>query len=159
MFTTAQPTVGAAINQFFGRRPVAVQPVEFRHDVHTGKGVTCAFCHQGVNRGPVAGLPSATLCMTCHQALATDRPGVQAVAALRAKGRDIAWQPVYGFVHDAHVAFNHAAHVRAKVECVNCHGDVGGQAAATVQVNMTMGFCMSCHLERKASVDCMSCHF
>ena len=159
VFTTEQPTVGAAISQFFGRRPVAQQPVEFRHDIHRGKGLACAFCHQGVNRGPVAGLPGVTLCMTCHQAIATDRPGVQAVAALRAKRLDVAWQPVYGFVHDAHVVFNHAAHVRGKVECASCHGDIGAQSVAQVNVDMTMGFCVNCHRERKASVDCMTCHF
>jgi len=159
VFTTAQPTVGAAISQFFGRRPVAQQPIEFPHNVHAGKGVACAFCHQGVNRGPAAGLPGVTLCMSCHQGTATDRPRIQQIAALRAKGLDLAWQPVYGFVHDAHVVFNHAAHIRGKVECATCHGDVSAQTVAQVNVDMTMGFCVNCHQERKASVDCMTCHF
>jgi predicted CXXCH cytochrome family protein len=57
------------------------------------------------------------------------------------------------------VVFNHAAHVRGKVECASCHGDIGAQSVAQVNVDMTMGFCVNCHRERKASVDCMTCHF
>ena len=157
--TTERATIRDAINDFFSRRPTPRQPIEFPHDVHVAKKIPCALCHQGVERGPVAGLPSVNLCMTCHVAIATDRPRIQQIAALRAKGLDLAWQRVYGFVNESHVTFNHAPHIRAKVECTTCHGNIGAQTVAQRNVNLTMGFCVTCHREHDAPLDCMTCHF
>ena len=57
------------------------------------------------------------------------------------KGIDLAWQRVYGFSSVDHVRFNHAPHIRAKVECATCHGNVGEQTVAQRSVDHTMGFC------------------
>jgi len=57
------------------------------------------------------------------------------------------------------VRFNHAPHVRAKVECATCHGDVAKQTVAERVVDHTMGFCVSCHQAKKASNDCLTCHY
>ena len=97
--------------------------------------------------------------MICHAAIATDRPLIQQITAMSEKGIDLAWQRVYGFSNDDHVRFNHAPHIRAKVECATCHGNVGEQTVAQRSVEHTMGFCVNCHNERKASVDCLTCHF
>jgi hypothetical protein len=158
VFTTERPTIRAAVAEFFGRRPVARQPVEFPHNIHIDKKISCKACHQGVERGPVASLPSVKLCMTCHLAIAADKPRIKEIAALRAKGIDLDWQRVYGFVNQSHVTFNHAAHVRAKVECLTCHGNVGAQTGAQENVKLTMGVCVNCHKTRRASLDCMTCH-
>ncbi len=159
VFTTARPTLAAALDDFLNRRPVYEQPLDFPHNTHVGKGVECVFCHEGVDKGPVAGIPGLRTCMICHDAIATDRPRIQEMAALRDKGLDLPWQRVYGFSADDHVRFNHAPHVRAKVECATCHGDVAGQTVAQRDVEHTMGFCVNCHNERQASVDCLICHF
>ena len=159
VFTTANPTLAVAFNDFLGRRPDAVQPSEFPHDVHVGKQIACDTCHEGVATGPVAGLPSVRTCMICHEAIATDRPRIQQITAMRDKGLDLAWQRVYGFTDEAHVKFNHAPHVRAKVECSTCHGNVAEQTVAQRSVDHTMGFCVNCHNEKKASIDCLTCHF
>lgn len=159
VFTTANPTLAVAFNDFLGRRPDAVQPIEFPHDVHVGKQIACDTCHEGVATGPVAGLPSVRTCMICHEAIATDRPRIQQITAMRDKGLDLAWQRVYGFTDEAHVKFNHAPHVRAKVECSTCHGNVAEQTVAQRSVDHTMGFCVNCHNEKKASIDCLTCHF
>ena len=66
VFTTARPTFGAAVNDFLNRRPDAQQPIEFPHNTHVGKGVMCEFCHEGVDKGPVAGIPGVRTCMICH---------------------------------------------------------------------------------------------
>jgi hypothetical protein len=71
----------------------------------------------------------------------------------------LAWQRVYGYAKEAHVRFDHAPHIRAKVECSTCHGDIAQQTVAQRNVNMTMGFCVNCHTERKASNDCLTCHY
>ena len=159
VFTTARPTMASAMDDFLNRRPVYEQPLDFPHNIHAGKGVECAFCHEGVDKGPTAGIPGLRTCMICHDAIATDRPRIQQMAALRDKGLDLAWQRVYGFSADDHVRFNHAPHIRAKVECATCHGNVAEGTVAQRNVDHTMGFCVNCHNERKASIDCLTCHF
>lgn len=160
VFSTARPTFGAAVDDFFGRRPEPVQPIEFPHNVHVGKQIACTeYCHETVTMGPVAGLPSVRTCMICHNSIARDRPRIQRITEMRAKGIDLAWQRVYGFTEQAHVKFNHAPHIRANVECATCHGNIAGQTVAQRNVDLTMGFCVNCHNEKKASVDCLTCHF
>jgi hypothetical protein len=159
VFTTARPTLAAALNDFLGRRPIGNQPIEFPHDIHLSYDIECVMCHEGVATGPVAGLPSVRTCMICHEAIATDRPRIQQITALRDKGLDLNWSRVYGYVPEAHVKFNHAPHIRAKVECSTCHGDLSLQTVAQREVDLDMGFCVNCHRENNASVDCLTCHF
>jgi hypothetical protein len=159
VFTTARPTLGDAMQDFLNRRPVARQPLEFPHNTHLGKNIMCETCHEGVATGAVAGLPSVRTCMICHEAIAADRPRIRQITAMRDKGIDLAWQRVYGFAAEDHVRFNHAPHIRAKVDCATCHGNMAEQTVAERKVDHTMGFCVNCHVERKASIDCLTCHF
>ena len=159
VFTTARPTLGAVLSDFLNRRPAAQQPLEFPHDTHIGKKIMCEVCHEDVATGAVAGLPSVKTCMICHEAIATDRPRIQQITAMRDKGIDLAWQRVYGFASENHVRFNHAPHIRAKVDCATCHGDLSKQTVAQRVVDHTMGFCVNCHMERQAPIDCLTCHF
>jgi len=124
------------------------------------KGLKCtAYCHASVTKGPVAGLPSVETCMICHSAIATDRPLIQKITALEAQHLDLSWQRVYGYSAQAHVRFNHAPHIRAKVECSTCHGDIAHQTVAQRNVDLNMGFCVNCHRDRKVSNDCLTCHY
>jgi hypothetical protein len=160
VFTTAHPSMSAAVNDFFGRRPPPVQPIEFPHDVHVKRKISCtAYCHQTVTKGPRAGLPGVRTCMTCHNSIARDRPRIQQITEMRKKGIDFEWQRVFGYPAESHVKFNHAPHIRAKVECATCHGNIAEQTVAQRNVEMTMGFCVNCHIERKASIDCLACHY
>ena len=160
VFTPARATVGAAARDFLGMRPDPVQPLEFPHDVHIKQGLTCTdYCHESATKGPVAGLPSLTTCMICHAAIATDKPRIQQLAALETRREDVAWQRVYGYPSTAHVRFDHAPHLRAKVECSTCHGAIAEQTVAQRNVDLSMGFCVNCHTERKASNDCLTCHY
>ena len=87
VFTTAHSSLGVAVSHFFGRRPEPVQPFEFPHVIHVKQGIACTeYCHAGVTTGPVAGIPGISTCMTCHDAIATDRPRIQQLAAMRDKG-------------------------------------------------------------------------
>ncbi len=159
VFSAARPTFAAAVNDFFDRRPPAVQPLEFPHNTHIAKDIACDTCHEGVATGPVASLPSVKVCMVCHEAIATDRPLIKQITAMRDEGRDFAWQRVYGFTKGAHVKFDHAPHIRAKVDCTACHGDLSKQTVAERKVDHTMGFCVNCHNQKKASIDCLTCHY
>ena len=160
VFTTARPSLSVALSDFMNRTPDPVQPIEFPHNVHVGKKIGCTeYCHESVTTGPVAGLPSVRTCMICHNAIATDRPRIKQITAMRDKGVDLAWQRVYGYTTPAHVKFKHAPHIRAKVECSTCHGNIGQQTVAQRNVDLNMGFCVTCHRENKAPTDCLTCHF
>ena len=160
VFTPARTTFGAIFNDFLGRRPAVAQPIEFPHNVHIEQELTCTdYCHESANTGPVAGLPSLNTCMICHEVLATDRPRIQEIAELYEKGIDLDWNRVYGYPAAAHVRFNHAPHVRAGVDCATCHGNVAAQTVAQRNVDLHMGFCVACHAERNASIDCYTCHY
>ena len=159
IFTPAHRTISDAIREFFSMRSTAVQPIAFTHKVHLANGMQCTDCHVGVDQGPDARVPSVNFCMTCHQVIAADKPEIKKIAAYRARGEDIPWQRVYGFVPAAHVKFNHAPHIRAGVDCATCHGDMTKQTVAVSAVNPTMGFCVQCHKQENASIDCVTCHF
>jgi hypothetical protein len=158
VFTTMRPTMGAAFADFMNQHPAATQPIEFPHDTHIGKNIMCTVCHEGVDKGQRAGLPSVRTCMICHAAIATDKPRIIQITAMQEKGIDLSWQRVYGFTNDDSIKFNHAPHIRAKVECATCHGDLSKMTVAQRAVDHTMGFCVNCHNERKAPVDCLTCH-
>jgi len=160
VFTPAHATVGAAVNDFFGIRPAAVQPFPFPHNTHVAKKIKCTdYCHESVAKSPVAGLPSVRTCMNCHESIATDRPLIKVIADYQKRGMDLSWQRVYGYTHEAHVRFNHAPHIRSKVECSTCHGDIAAQGVAQRNVDLKMGFCVDCHKSRGAPNECITCHF
>jgi cytochrome c7-like protein len=160
VFSSARPTFGAALNDFLGRRPEPVQPLEFPHVIHVNKNIACTDnCHEAVLTGPVAGLPSVRVCMGCHNTIATDRPRIQRITQMRKEGTDLAWQRVFGYPRESHVKFNHAPHIRKEIGCATCHGDIAHQTVAQRNVDLNMGFCVNCHRERNAPTDCLTCHF
>jgi hypothetical protein len=159
VFTPAHARARDAVRDFFGLRPAPVQPIRFPHDTHLTQGMDCTECHLSVAKGPIAGLPTVTLCMGCHDSVATESPEIQKVADYDNRGVDLPWQRVYGYSRTAHVRFNHAPHIRASVECSTCHGNLAEQTVAERVVDLNMGFCITCHEQRKASNDCLTCHY
>ena len=159
VFTPAHRTVASATRDYFNIRTTARQPIPFPHKTHIEKQALCTDCHETVEKGPVAGIPSVKTCMICHSQIATDRPLIKQVTAYSEKGVEIPWQRVYGFTQEAHVKFNHAPHIRAKVDCAQCHGDLSKQTVAERSVDHTMGFCVNCHRQKNAPNDCLTCHF
>jgi hypothetical protein len=160
VFTTAHASFGDAFREFIGSRPARVeQPFDFSHQIHLSKGAVCTDCHTGVETGPRAGIPNVNTCMICHSQIATDRPLIQKLTELQAKGLDLNWNRVYDYASSAHVRFEHAPHIRAKVECSTCHGNQAAQTVAQRMVNMDMGFCVNCHKQNQASNDCLTCHY
>ena len=158
--TTAHDTFGGAVNEYFRVGSKPQQPIEFPHNTHIEKGLTCTeYCHEAVTKGPQAGLPSVNTCLICHAAIATDKPRIQQITQMSEKGIDLNWQRVYGYGQSAHVRFNHAPHIRASVECATCHGDIAHQTVAQRNVDLNMGYCVNCHREKQAPNDCLTCHF
>ena len=159
VYTPAHATVGEAVRAFLNLRPAATQPIPFPHKIHIEKQAMCTDCHETVERGPVAGIPSVKTCMICHSQIATDRPLIKQVTSYSDKGVEIPWQRVYGFTREAHVRLNHAPHIRASVDCAACHGDVAKQSVAERVVDHNMGFCVKCHEQKNAPNECLTCHY
>ena len=159
VFTPAHRSAGEAIRGHFGLRDDARQPFAFSHRIHIEKELACTDCHEGVERGPVAGLPTVSGCMVCHSQIATEAPLIKTLAALEEQGLDLPWQRVYGFTREAHVRFEHAPHIRAGTACATCHGDMVTQTVAQRVVDMDMAFCVNCHTQKQASNDCLTCHY
>lgn len=158
--TPARSSFGQAAREFFGSRPTDVaQPFPFSHQIHLSKGATCTDCHTGVETGPRAGLPSVNTCLICHSQIATEKPLIQQITAMQAKGVDFNWNRVYNYFPESHVRFDHSPHIRAKVECSTCHGQQIEQTVARRAVDMNMAFCVNCHKAKQASNDCLTCHY
>ncbi len=121
--------------------------------------LACLDCHSRADQQAAAGIPSVRKCMLCHEKLATGKPDVRKVREYAARGIEIPWQRVYGFSPSALVKFRHAPHYRARIDCATCHGDVAKTTVAVLAVKHTMGTCLSCHRQYKATEDCAACHY
>jgi hypothetical protein len=147
-----------SVKEYFQLQSAPVQPIAFNHQLHLKNGMECASCHVGVTEGPDAGIPSVSFCMACHQEVATNNPEIKKLTAYAAKEQDIPWEPVYWFYPSEHVRFWHAPHIRAGVDCKECHGDMTQQTVAVRSKKLNMNFCISCHRAKGASADCTTCH-
>ena len=154
--------------------PGLEQPLPFNHALHAEQDLACVDCHQGVERGRYATLPSLAACQLCHEAEdlePAEEPGVEdeehakrqadlGIARYAEELGYIPWVVVNRTV--GHVYFSHEAHVvYGELACAECHGDV---AARTEPVrspdigHLTMERCMECHSERGAANSCLVCH-
>ena len=133
------------------------QPIAFSHAIHAGDmALDCTHCHQYVEISRHPGLPSVATCMECHEFAATDRPEIQKLTGYWQEGREVEWIKVYDLPW--HVYFSHKRHVKADVDCANCHGDVTVQMPIRQVRSLKMGWCVSCHRENAAPTDCWTCH-
>lgn len=151
-------TVGAQEDAPSGLSESVSQPIAFSHRQHvTGAGLDCQFCHTYARRGPVAGIPSVARCTGCHNVVLPERPEVAKVLTYAEREESIPWVRVHRLPD--YVRFTHKKHVRAGVGCDTCHGDVGQMDIVEQVSPLTMGWCLSCHEQRRASVDCLTCHY
>jgi hypothetical protein len=120
------------------------QPVPFSHVQHAGQlGLSCLYCHTGVEESPVAKIPPTQTCMNCHQAIKADSPKLELVKASWESGKPIPWIRVHKTPD--YVFFNHAVHVKRGVGCVSCHGKVNEMPVVVHDQPLSMGWCLDCH--------------
>jgi hypothetical protein len=133
------------------------QPIFFSHRVHAGvKEIDCRFCHSYVDRSHNAGIPPVSKCFSCHQYIIPQHPQIVKERWHLETKTPVPWVRVY-YVPD-HVKFNHRPHIRAGIDCTNCHGEVKNMDRL-MPVDFKMGFCVNCHRQRGAELDCwMACH-
>lgn len=156
------------------------QPIAFPHKVHAGDHqIACLYCHSGARTSRHAGIPSASVCMNCHNLLEKQTRDLQILREAVQVRRPIAWVKVHNLPD--FVYFNHSQHVRKGVACADCHGPVASMDRVEQVSPLTMGWCLSCHrahagvpresLWRVAAnlkapsqpappgLDCVSCHY
>jgi hypothetical protein len=139
------------------RDPSPVQPLTFSHQLHAGRSaIPCLYCHRNAPKSPVAGIPTLADCRACHQFISPDAPEIKKLMGYWDRREPIPWVRVY-WLPD-HVYFPHMMHVRARLDCTVCHGDVAGMQRITRSVHLKMGWCLNCHRQHKASIDCWTCH-
>lgn len=120
------------------------QPVAYSHAVHAGSlKIPCTYCHFAAERGPVAGIPPAGVCMNCHTKVLPDHPEVAKVAQAIEAGRPIEWVKVHRLPD--HAFFDHSVHVGAGVTCQTCHGPIESMGRVEQWAPLTMGWCLDCH--------------
>lgn len=134
----------------------AADDVPFSHKKHAALKLDCAYCHTTAAKGERAGYPQAAICMTCHQQIAKDKPGIVRLAALPKNEAIEPERSVYMLAE--FVFFSHARHSAAKVACTTCHGQVYEMEEVEQVLPMTMKACITCHRASHAATACTKCH-
>lgn len=135
------------------------QPIKFSHKLHAGDNkIACEYCHSGVLKSKVAGVPSVNVCMNCHKGIdngpvygPTEIAKIYDAAGFDPKTKTytkaphaLEWNKVH--VLPDFVFFSHQQHVVAgKQECKSCHGDLTEMDVAKQVKPLTMGWCIECH--------------
>lgn len=139
------------------RDPSPVQPLAFSHKQHAGdNAIPCLYCHRTAPTGNGAGIPAVADCRACHLYIATDSPEIRKLMDYWEKREPVPWVRVYGLPD--HVYFTHMMHLRAGLACSTCHGEVAAMEQITRTAELEMGWCLNCHRQQHASIDCWTCH-
>lgn len=135
----------------------AAQPIAFSHRLHAGhKAIDCRFCHPYVARSHYPGLPPVEKCLFCHNYIIANHPEIRKEHAYFNNNQPTPWVQV--FYLPEHVLFNHQRHILKDIACEACHGEVKQMDRLKGQ-RFKMGFCVQCHREKNANLDCwLSCH-
>jgi hypothetical protein len=123
------------------------QPIAFSHKLHAGQyEIDCGYCHTGVYKGKSATIPSANICMNCHNSIKRGSPEIQKIYAAIENDRPIEWVRIHNLPDLAY--FNHAQHTNvAGLACEKCHGEIKEMEVVEQRAPLTMGWCINCHRE------------
>lgn len=123
---------------------VREQPIPFSHKHHAGElGIACLYCHSGVEKSAVAGVPTTEVCMTCHSQIWTNAVMLAPERASLANDKPIRWNRVHRLPQ--YVYFDHSIHIAKGVGCSTCHGRIDEMALTLQASPLTMGWCIDCH--------------
>ncbi len=145
-------------------RSTPPQPVPYPHVKHLQAGLQCLNCHQYADKGKYAGLPPLSFCMSCHQSVGTNLPGIKTLTQYWKSKKPVEWNRLHRLPD--FVYFSHKRHVMARtknypdgVPCQSCHGQVQDMPYPMRKSrSLTMGFCVGCHRDNNAPLDCYTCH-
>ena len=132
------------------------QPIPFSHRLHvTDKQIDCFYCHPYGERSLNTGLPSVAKCLACHDHIIPDHREIKKLRSYKERGVHLPWKRVY--YNPDHVFFPHYRHLAQDIECQQCHGEVE-RVDRLHQVTFYMGFCIDCHQDYEANLECVACH-
>ncbi|HEX2972994.1 MAG TPA: cytochrome c3 family protein [Tepidisphaeraceae bacterium] len=125
-----------------------IQPVAYSHELHVGRlGLDCRYCHTHVGQAPHANLPTAQVCMNCHDQtkgnIKAQSPALEPLRQAMKTGRPVEWVRVHKLPE--FVFFNHSIHAQRGISCVYCHGKVNEMAVVRHDQPMSMSWCLDCH--------------
>jgi predicted CXXCH cytochrome family protein len=102
-------------------------------------------------------LPEVEKCFFCHSYVIPIHPEIVREMDYYRTNTPVPWVQVY-WVPDI-VKFKHQPHiVFGKLDCTECHGDVQSMDRLR-RVDFKMGFCIDCHKQKQAKIDCyLACH-
>lgn len=147
-----------------------VQPIKFSHQIHAGVNqIECEYCHGGAYKSKNASIPSANVCMNCHNTVtAADHydgetsPEIAKIyraldydPSTREYGdnpKPIEWVRIHNLPDFAY--FNHSQHVSvAGIECQACHGPIETMEEVYQYSPLTMKWCVDCHRTTEVDTD------
>ncbi len=148
-----QQTLDGLFNVGVQRGYAPEQPIPFSHKLHAGYyEIDCKYCHTGVEKSKSANIPSANICMNCHNAIRQESPNMQKIYQAIENDEPIQWVRVHNLPDLAY--FNHSQHVKvAGIECETCHGDIKNMEVVQQHSLLTMGWCINCHRETEINAD------
>ena len=129
--------------------------------------MNCQYCHSGAYKSKNASIPSANVCMNCHNYVQlTEKyngqisPEIKKIyTALdynpesRTYGENtipIEWVRIHNLPDFSY--FNHSQHTTvAGIECQKCHGPVQEMEEVYQYSRLTMGWCINCHRETEVN--------
>lgn len=143
---------------FFHQTHIAPQqPIPFSHRVHAQvKKISCLLCHENARSSARSGVPPLETCMLCHSRIIINYPPIETLRRHYFEQEPILWEKIYSLPD--FVYFNHAIHLNRSIDCSRCHGNVSLMDRVAEVIPHTMGFCIGCHRETGATVDCFTCH-
>lgn len=130
----------------------------FPHAVHLqDKQLDCAFCHGTARSSDEPGMPPPELCTTCHERFDPEKPPERRLAAFYGeRGR---YRKVADATLPEDIRFSHRRHVTdARLDCIDCHGDVAAQTEVPLGPLVVKDDCMSCHERVGKRNECRECH-
>jgi mono/diheme cytochrome c family protein len=141
------------------------QPIAYSHKLHAGTlQINCNYCHTGVYKAKSANIPSANICMNCHNTVKPESPEIQKIYA--AVGWDaeskeyiegyeqqpIKWVRIHNLPDLAY--FNHSQHTNVGgIECQTCHGPIQEMDVVYQYSKLTMGWCINCHRDTDVNAE------
>ncbi len=138
------------------------QPIAYSHQLHAGTlKIDCQYCHSGAYKSKNASIPSANVCMNCHNYVqATEKyngeisPEIMKIynaldynpetKEYGENPKPIEWVRIHNLPDFAY--FNHAQHVTvAGLKCQQCHGPIETMQEVYQYSPLTMKWCIDCH--------------
>jgi len=135
------------------------QPIAYSHKKHVSElGLQCLFCHEYADKSISAGVPPVATCMSCHKSVAVDKPEIKKLHKYWNDKEPIPWNRVHRIRIHNYVFFTHKRHIKAGLDCTECHGEVRLMERVRRVRPLNMGWCVTCHRAKGAPTDCLTCH-